>query len=268
MLRFFHPLLALLLFSCYFCAAQDTLMRFSSFDDTEIAYSDQGKGSPILLIHGFISNGSSWYDSQLNKALIAAGYRVIIPDLRGNGQSERPQTPVSYQDNAEVKDLKLLMDHLNIDEYMAVGYSRGSIILAELLTQDSRISKAVLGGMGIDFTNPQWDRRIAFADAFSGRVPLNTMTEGAVNYATSIQADLTILGFLQDYQPTTSKEQLAKIMTQTLVIAGDQDRDNGDPKKLKEALGNGSLTIVSGDHNTTYRKVAFAKAVLYFIVNH
>jgi pimeloyl-ACP methyl ester carboxylesterase len=257
-----------LFFLCSFViSAQEVLPSFQSFDGTKIAYKDQGNGQPILLIHGFISNGSSWYDTELTKALLNAGYRVIIPDLRGNGQSDRPQTPNGYADNAEVKDLKLLIDHVNIQSYIAVGYSRGSIILAELLTEDSRISKAVLGGMGIDFTNAQWDRRIAFADAFSGRTPLNEMTEGAVNYAKSIKADLTALGLLQEHQPATSRARLKKVMTKILVIAGDQDRDNGDPVDLKEALGNASLRIVSGDHNTTYRKVAFAKAVLEFIVN-
>ncbi|MFT6416945.1 MAG: hypothetical protein ACJARZ_002297 [Dokdonia sp.] len=80
------------------------------------------------------------------------------------------------------------MDHLNIDSYIAVGYLRGSTILATLLTQDPRIPKAVLDGMAIDFTNPQWDWRLAFADVFSGRAPLNALTEGAVYYATYIKA--------------------------------------------------------------------------------
>ena len=66
---------------------------------------------------------------------------------------------------------------------MAIGYSRGSIVLAKLLTKEKRISKAVFGGMGLDFTNPDWERRIAFADAFSGRTEPNTMTKGAIKYA-------------------------------------------------------------------------------------
>jgi len=246
--------------------AQENLDTFSSFDNTSIAYKDEGNGKVVILIHGFISNGSSWYDTVVKKTLVDVGYRVIIPDMRGNGHSEKPQHATAYKNNAEVKDIIALVDYLKIDDYIAIGYSRGSIILAELLTQDNRITQAVLGGMGLDFSNPNWDRRIIFADAFSGRKPLNDMTKGAVNYAKSINADLKILGLLQDYQPSTSVDRLKQITTKTLVVAGDQDKDNGNPEALKNAMGNAILVIVPGDHNTTYREDAFAKAVLQFIL--
>ncbi len=148
---------------------------------------------------------------------------------------------------------------------MAIGYSRGSIVLAKLLTRETRISKAVFGGMGLDFTNPDWDRRIAFADAFSGRAEPNEMTEGAINYAKSINADLKVLGFLQDYQPVTSTEELRNIDNEILVICGNQDRDNGDPEELKNQFQNGTLIIVEGDHNNTYKQDNFAEAVLAFL---
>ena len=119
--------------------------------------------------------------------------------------------------------------------------------------------------MGLDFTNPNWDRRIAFADAFSGRAEPNELTEGAINYAKSIDADLKVLGFLQDYQPVTSPDELKKINISTLVIAGDQDRDNGDPEELKDHLPNSRLVIVDGDHNNTYKQPNFADAIVDFL---
>lgn len=242
---------------------QDSM--FTSFDGTRIFYKDEGIGEPVLLIHGFISNGSSWYETSLATSLKEKGYRVIIPDLRGNGKSDAPENPEAYQNNAEVKDLKALVTHLGLSKLQVVGYSRGSIVLAQWLTEEKRITKAVIGGMGLDFTNPEWDRRIAFADAFSGRKPLTTMTEGAVNYARSIDANIKILGLLQDYQPAPSAASLKNIIIPVLVIAGDQDVDNGKPQELQEALRNGVLKIVPGDHNTTYRKDPFAKGVIEFL---
>ena len=238
---------------------------FSSFDDVKIAFSDEGKGEAIVLIHGFISNASSWNKTVLKKALLETGYRVIVPDLRGNGKSDRPQTANAYKDNAEIKDLMALADYLNLKDYMTVGYSRGSIVLAKLLTKDSRISRAVMGGMGFDFTNPDWDRRIAFADAFSGRAELTEMTEGAVNYAKSIDANIKSLGLLQDFQPVTSPTELQNIKVKTLVICGDQDTDNGNPKELQSYLPNSELVIVEGDHNNTYKQENFAEAVMGFL---
>jgi len=241
------------------------LSDFESFDGTKIAYLDEGKGDPVILIHGFISNGSSWYGTELKRQLISNGYRVIVPDLRGNGQSDIPQNESAYKNDAEVQDLQLLMNHIGVSKYIAVGYSRGSIVLAKLLTKDERISKAVLGGMGIDFTKKKWDRRIMFMHAFLGTQPLNDDTKGAVEYASSINADLKVLGWLQKYQPVTSKLKLHQVDVPVLVIAGDQDLDNGDPDKLAHCLKNGQLEIVPGDHNTTYRKSPFADAVMKYL---
>jgi len=238
---------------------------FSSFDNVKIAFSDEGNGEPIILIHGFISNASSWDKTILKKDLLKAGYRVIVPDLRGNGKSDRPQSAEAYKNDAEIKDLIALANHLQLKDYTAIGYSRGSIVLAKLLTKDTRITKAVMGGMGFDFTNPNWSRRIAFADAFSGRAELTDMTEGAVNYAKSINADIKALGLLQDYQPVSSPAELQNIKVKTLVLCGNEDTDNGDPQKLHKHLPNSQLTIVEGDHNNTYKQQNFSEAVMIFL---
>ncbi|MBD0776598.1 alpha/beta hydrolase [Maribacter sp. ANRC-HE7] len=237
--------------------------KFTSFDGTTLVFTDEGEGKPVLLIHGFINTRKSWDQTVLKKDLLTKGYRVIIPDLRGNGDSDKPQDDKAYANDAEVRDLLLLMDHLKITKYKAVGYSRGSIVLAKLLTQDKRIKKAVLGGMGIDFTLPDWDRRIMFAAAFAGNT--NEVTQGAVDYAKSIHADLRSLHLQQKYQPVTSLKELAALRKKVLVIAGDKDDDNGDPRELQRAIPKAELKIVDGDHNGTYKTLDFSKAVLTFL---
>ncbi|WP_299685196.1 alpha/beta fold hydrolase [uncultured Dokdonia sp.] len=253
------------IFCLFFITSIIAQEKFSSFDGTMISYYDEGKGTSVILIHGFINDASSWNGTVIKQQLLEQGYRVITPDLRGNGLSEKPITEKGFKDNAEVKDLKALLDHLQINSIIAIGYSRGSIVLAKWLAEDTRIQKAVIGGMGLDFSNPDWDRRIIFERAFLGLDPLNEMTEGAVNYAKSKNASLNILGWSQRYQPVTSIAALSKIKIATLVIAGDQDTDNGHPKELADILPNATLSIVSGDHNTTYRKEPFAIAVTAFL---
>ncbi|MEP2237548.1 MAG: alpha/beta hydrolase [Maribacter sp.] len=237
--------------------------KFQSFDGVQIAYTDEGTGEVVLLLHGFINSRKSWDKTELKQDLLKAGYRVIIPDLRGNGDSDKPKNEEAYQNNAEVRDLVLLMNHLDIDGYKAIGYSRGSIVLAKLLTQESRIKKAVLGGMGIDFTNPNWDRRIMFSKAFNGDV--NDETKGAVDYAKSINADLRSLHLQQKFQPVTSIDELNKIEIDILVICGDEDNDNGNSKELSNAFKNGSLKRVPGDHNGTYKTKEFSLSVLQYL---
>lgn len=251
----------LLMVSSLYASSQSD--NFESFDGTSIAYTDEGEGKTILLLHGFINTRKNWDKSELKKDLLAKGYRVIIPDQRGNGDSDKPQLETAYQNDAEIADIIALMNHLKVKKYAAVGYSRGSIVLAKLLTKDKRINKAVLGGMGIDFTNPDWDVRMMFAKAFAGDT--NAITQGAVAYAKSINADLRSLHLQQKYQPVTSRKELATIKRRVLVLAGDADTSNGDKAELTKALPRGKLQLVKGDHNSTYKSAGFSKAVMAFL---
>lgn len=260
-----RAIISLLMLTSFLGQCQDAFKTFSSFDQTIIAFSDQGKGTPVVLLHGFISSGNSWQQTALHKDLLLQGYRVIVPDLRGNGNSDHPHASSAYANDAEVKDIIALADHLRLPSYSVIGYSRGSIVLAKLLVSEERIDLAVLGGMGLDFTNPDWDRRIMFQEAFNGSAPLNEMTSGAVNYAKSIGADLKILGLLQEFQPVTTVEELKKIKAKVLVIAGDQDTDNGNPKELQQKISGAALIIVPGDHNNTYKSQVFSTEVLSFM---
>lgn len=255
--------LGLILFFVVVIAVSAQTNFMNSFDDIKIAYTDQGKGIPVLLIHGFINSKNSWDKTILKKDLLENGYRVIALDLRGNGESGKPQNDVAYHNNAEVKDIILLLDKLKINRCLAVGYSRGSIVLAKLLTVESRIKKAVMGGMGIDFTNPDWDRRILFADAFNNKI--TNETKGAVNYAKSIGADLKSLHLQQKHQPVTSISELQSINAKVLVLAGNKDLDNGNPEDLQRTIPNAVLKIVEGDHNGTYKTGAFSNEVVKFL---
>jgi len=236
---------------------------FESFDGVKIAYTDEGYGEPILLLHGFLNSRKSWDNTVLKQQLINTGYRVIIPDLRGNGDSDKPKDEGAYGNGAEIKDLVLLMNRLKVEKYKAVGYSRGSIVLAKLLTEDDRIEKAVLGGMGIDFTNPEWDRKIMFANAFKGEV--NHLTKGAVDYAKSINADFCSLYLQQKYQPVTSVKELNELVIEILVISGTDDLDNGSAEDLKNSFVKGKLEKVPGDHNGTYKTEAFSNSIIRFL---
>jgi pimeloyl-ACP methyl ester carboxylesterase len=242
---------------------QSQTQFFSSFDSTRIAYTDQGNGAPIILLHGFINSGTSWDNTVLKKELLKQGYRVLIPDLRGNGQSDKPQRATAYANDAEIKDISALANSLGLEKYDVIGYSRGSIVLAKLLVADKRIRRAVLGGIGVDFTNPNWERRIQFSEAFAGNI--TPETEGAVAYAKSIGADVQVLHWLQKYQPVTSREELSLIEAKVLIISGDQDIDNGNPADLKNAIPGSELVLVKGDHNGTYKTASFSEAIISFL---
>ncbi|MEP6947971.1 MAG: alpha/beta hydrolase [Ginsengibacter sp.] len=236
---------------------------FSSFDGTKIYYEVRGEGKPVLLVHGFIVNSNSWKRSKLYADLLNGGYKVIILDMRGNGKSGKPHDTAAYENDAEAKDIMKLMDLLKIKQYSAVGYSRGSIITARLLVLDERVGLAVLGGMGTDFTNPEWPRRKMFYRAMMGdSIP---ELKGAVDYVKQQGLDQLALAYLQKAQPSTSKEALVKIKQPVLVICGDKDSDNGSAAELAKLLPNAYFETVPGDHNHASATSEFSNAVKLFL---
>lgn len=257
------------LFLLYFCSlswgtfAQNEPTFFTSFDGTNIHYEVKGEGKPVVLIHGFIVNSESWKKATLYNDLLNSGYQVITLDLRGNGLSGKPHTPEAYLNDAEAKDIMGLLKMLKIKHYHVVGYSRGSIIAARLMVLDKRVKSAVLGGMGIDFTNPEWPRRIMFYHALMGE-PVKEL-EGMVKRVKDMGLDQLALAYMQNGQPSTSKEALGKVKKPVLVICGDKDEDNGKAGELAALLPKSVQVTVPGNHGGTMQTPAFAKEVLHFL---
>jgi len=241
----------------------DSAGLFASFDGVKIYYEVKGNGKPVVLVHGFVVNGESWKKSALYNDLLNRGYKVITMDLRGNGKSDKPHDPASYANDAEAKDIMGLLTMLGIKQYDVVGYSRGSIITARLLVLDKRISKAVMGGIGIDFTNPEWPRRIMFYKALSGE-PTKEL-EGLVKRVQELGLDQQALACMQKEQPSTSKQELNAVKQPVLIICGDKDSDNGSSLELVKIIPNGVHENVPGDHGSASVTKEFSEKVIAFI---
>lgn len=247
--------------------AAESLSReplFTSFDKTRIHFDTLGRGHPVVLLHGFITNSSSWKRAAVRQALADAGFKVVTLDLRGNGLSDRPHTAEAYKDNAELRDVMGLMKYLGLTNYDVVGYSRGAILAAELLTLNAPVRRAVLGGVGADFTDPNWERRRNFQEAFS-KSGSHPELRPAVENAKRAGADTVVMARLQEFQPAASPARLRKVTIPVLVINGDRDNDNGDPQKLIEMIPGSRLVIVPGDHGGAMRTPKFATAVVTFL---
>ncbi|QJW88448.1 alpha/beta hydrolase [Spirosoma taeanense] len=259
-------LIACLLISLLTNAQTNREPLFTSFDGTKIHYDVIGEGKPVVLLHGFITNGESWKRAPVWQALADAGFRVVTLDLRGNGRSDKPHSAEAYRDDAELKDVMALMKHLGLTNYDVVGYSRGAILTAKLLTLDKQVRRAVMGGMSADFTAPDWYRRKNFFEALT-RPGSHPELQGAIDYANRTGADTVVLARLQEFQPTATRAELGKIKVPLLVVNGDQDRDNGDPQSLVDAVPGSRLVVVPGNHGAAMSTPEFAKAVVEFLRN-
>src|SRR5690554_1485348 len=112
--------------------------------DIELYYEDHGSGQPVVLIHGYPLNGRSWEKQEA--ALLQAGYRVIAYDRRGFGQSSQPT--VGYDYDTFAADLKALMDTLDLQGAVLVGFSMGTGEVARYLGRygSERVAKAAFLG--------------------------------------------------------------------------------------------------------------------------
>src|SRR5687767_8310625 len=90
--------------------------------DLELYYEDHGTGQPVVLIHGYPLDGSSW--EKQTAALLQAGHRVITYDRRGFGRSSQPTTGYDYDTFAA--DLKTVLDTLDLRDVILVGFSMGT----------------------------------------------------------------------------------------------------------------------------------------------
>ena len=81
--------------------------------------------------------------------LRAGGARVIVPDMRGFGDSDKPDDPAAYADSAMARDVVALIDHLGLDSVDVCGFSMGSLNAAKLLALGpASVRSAVLAGIG------------------------------------------------------------------------------------------------------------------------
>ncbi len=253
-----------LLFITAFCFAQVPQGNyFTAGGGTKIYYVSAGTGYPVVLLHGFANSSANWLKTPTYDTLLKAGYRVIVPDMRGNGRSDTPPNEQGFANDAQVQDIVDLVSSLHIQQYDVVGYSRGSIVAAKLLTIDNRIRKAILGGMGESFTDPNWDRPKeiyqALIDTSKHKLP------EMVNYFKSQHYNLLSLAYQQKYQPVTTAAELAKIHIPVLILRGGQDVDNGSAIMLQSLIPGARLRYVPGDHNHAYVTQEFGAAVVGFI---
>ena len=237
---------------------------FRSFDGTKIYYEETGQGKPIVLLHGFVVNATMWKLST-RQQLAEAGYRVIVPDLRGNGYSDKPQNEKMYANDAEIKDVQALMRHLKIEQYDLMGYSRGAILAVRLTTMDPAVQKTILGGMGEGFTDKNWDKRRAMYEVFTGKASKYPQLKGTLAYAKSVNADTLAMQYLQKHQPSTPPTELKKLKKPVLVISGDTDFDNGSAEKLSAMIPKSRCVRVPGNHNGTVASAAFTREVIAFL---
>ena len=241
---------------------------FRGRDGAQLAYRETGQGRPVVLIHGYFSNGSvNWVKYGHAAAIADRGFRVIMPDLRGHGESARPHDPAAYPPDVLADDGFALLAELGLTDYDLGGYSLGGRTVLRMLARDATPDRAVVAGMGLDGVLHATDRNDHFRrilenlGTFDRRSP-----EGkAEAFLKSTGTDPYAVLHLLDANVDTPREKLAKIDVPVLVLAGIEDDDNGPAEALAAALPRGQAARVPGNHMSAVAQPDLGKAIAAFL---
>jgi pimeloyl-ACP methyl ester carboxylesterase len=246
------------------------MLSFDS-DGVGIAYSDEGEGEPILLIHGFASNvAANWRDVGWIGALAASGRRVIALDNRGHGQSEKLYDPSGYGAPSMAEDARRLLDHLGIARADVMGYSMGARIATFLLLRhQQRVRSAILAGVGINLVRGMVGSGPIAKALEAPRIEdvSNDTARSFRAFAEKTGSDLKALAAcMRGPREKILPEDLARILIPVLVATGSEDVIAGSGRELTSLIPGAQLLEITGrDHMKAVGDARFRQGVLDFL---
>lgn len=242
---------------------------YPGFDGARLALHRMGSGRPLVMLHGLFSNAEmnwvKWGHAQL---FADAGFECLMPDLRAHGDSDAPHDPAAYPDDVLAKDLAALVAHLGLTDYDLCGFSLGARTSVRGVIAGLTPRKLVLGGMGLEGLAGWTGRGAFFIDAIDrfDDVKHGDPAFPAVSFMKTMQVDRVAARLLLQSFSDTAPEALAAITMPTLIVNGDQDRDNGDPAALTARLPNAVQAIVPGTHMSCVTKPDLGLAIRDFLL--
>ena len=236
-----------------------------SFDGTKLALHRVGDGQPLILLHGLFSSAEmNWIKWGHAEQIAGQGYEVLMLDFRVHGQSEAPHDPASYPPGVLVKDVVALVEHLGLDEYDLGGFSLGARTAIHGVASgrlDPR--RLILGGMGVDGLS-EWEKRAAHfrrvIDEFEN-IPRGDPAYFSMQFLKSQKVDRVAARLLLDTMEDLPLSALANIACPTLVVCGDEDRDNGSAQELADLLPDAEYVEVPGTHMSSVTKPDLGRAM-------
>jgi len=241
---------------------------FDSFDGVRLAWRELGEGRPVVLIHGYFSNAEvNWLRYGHAERIAAAGFRVIMPDLRGHGDSAKPHDPAAYPPDVLMRDGLALIEHLGLDDYDLGGYSLGGRTAVRMLANGAAPRRVVVAGMGLSGLEHTAGRGSYFRRVLTN---LGSFERGSPEWLTeaflkTTKGDPIALLRILDTFVDTPAAAIQAIEQPTLVAAGVDDHDNGSAADLAALLPQGRLVALPGTHMSAVTKPELGRAMAEFL---
>jgi pimeloyl-ACP methyl ester carboxylesterase len=140
---------------------------------------------PVICLHGLTRNSKDFED--VAPLIGGMGRRVIVPDVRGRGLSDRDPNPANYQPKVYARDVRGMMKDLGINRAVFLGTSMGGLIAMTLAAADSkRVAAAILNDVGPEIA-PEGVARIL---GYAGKGAPIENWDDAVDYLKRINGGL------------------------------------------------------------------------------
>jgi pimeloyl-ACP methyl ester carboxylesterase len=254
-------------------AAED---KYFDSNGVKIHYLMEGKGEPVILIHGFTASVPVQWQLPGIFTKLAKDYQVIALDNRGHGRSDKPHDPKQYGPEM-VEDVIRLMDHLKLEKAHIVGYSMGGFMTGYMISKyPDRILSATMGGAGWSETD---DPRLDFIEDLAKSLdegkgigpliiqltpadrPKPTEEEMAgINKMLMLMNDSKALAACIRGMKglAVSEEKLKANQVPVLAIIGDKDPLKAGVDEMQARMSNLKVSVITGaDHMTTFTNAQF-----------
>lgn len=247
--------------------SQTKTSHFIAADGVQLVWHELGQGRPLVLIHGLFSNAfTNWVRYGHAAKIAAAGRRVIMPDLRAHGESGKPHDAALYPRDVLASDALALIAHLGLGDYDLAGYSLGARTSVRAIAHGAAPGKLALCGMGLEGLLGTAGRADHFRNILRklGSHERGSPEWFAEAFLKTTKGDPEALLLLLDSFVNVSEADLDALTMEALIVAGDEDLDNGSASALAERLANARYVEIPGGHMSSVTKPELGKALADF----
>ncbi len=227
-----------------------------------------GKGRPVILLHGYLSDAyTNWVRYGHAAAIAAKGLRVIMADLRGHGESDRPHDPAAYPPDALTNDGHRLIAHLNLTEYDLGGYSLGARTASRMMATGASPRRVIFAGMGLEGLLDTGRRSEHFRTILThiGEHERGSAAWMVEAFLKTTKGDPVALLNVLDTFVDTPRATVESFEQPSLVVSGEEDDNNGSAMALAQALPDGRYVATPGGHMSAVVKPELGLAMAEFL---
>jgi pimeloyl-ACP methyl ester carboxylesterase len=234
-------------------------MPYLSINNIKLYYESQGRGEPLVLLHGL---GSSTRDWQNQVAFFSKRYQVILVDVRGHGRSDKPPGPYSIPQFAQ--DLVLFLEALALPPVFLAGLSMGGMIAFQMaVDRPDLVKKLVVVNAGPEYLMNTFKQRIQvwirflilrifgmqkIGELLSKRLFIKPEQEQLRKLFVERWAENDARAYRDSMQAIVGwsvMDLIAKISCPTLILASDEDYTPVSEKQLwTKKLSGGQLGVI------------------------